>query len=107
MTKVLTACRSELFSDFLAKQVFPVLGPLRPLVGNDAGYCGRQTGISRAAASFHAFVQFLFAFPFHPKLTHAAKSQLEREGHLKIKPAIRGGVAERSAREAVGFAKKR
>ena len=54
--------RSErFFLHFLAKQGFLVFGRLFPLVGNDARHRGRQTGISCAAASFHAFVQFLFA----------------------------------------------
>jgi len=94
----------RLLLQFFLKQVFPVLGRLFPLVRDDAGCRWRQSRVSRAAASFDAFVQFLFAFAFHPKLTCAAKSQSEREGHLKIKAAIGCGITVRPAREAVGFA---
>ncbi len=99
--------RERFLLQFLVQQVFPVLGRLFPFVGDDARHRGRQTGISRPAAGLHAFVQYLFAFPFHSQLTQPTKWQLEREGHLKIKPAIGCGIAVRSAREAVGFTKER
>jgi hypothetical protein len=59
----------QLLLQFFLKQVVLVFGRLSPLVCDDAGHRGSQAGLSRAAAGFHALVQFLFAFSLHPKLT--------------------------------------